>query len=236
MGNNYFKFKQFTIIQEKAAMKVGTDGVLLGSWADVQQRKNILDVGTGTGLIALMLAQRSNAQITAVELEEKAANEAKLNVNASLWKERVQVHNISFQQFLEQTESKFDLVVSNPPFFTNSAKAIDSSRTMARHTDTLSYAELIMGSYWLLNPEGRLAVILPFESSVGFEKLALESGLFLQRKTLVKPKPGKEVNRVLLSFGKHNSSIAENIITIYDENGQWTESYKNLTRNFYLYI
>ncbi len=236
MGNSYFKFKQFTVVQEKSAMKVGTDGVLLGSWADVRQRKNILDVGTGTGLIALMLAQRSNAQITAVELEEKAAEEAKLNVNASLWKDRVHVHCISFQHFLKHADRQFDLIVSNPPFFSNSAKANDLSRTMARHTDTLSYSELILGSSRLLNIEGCLAVILPLETSIGFEKLAIESGFSLQRKTLVKPKSGKDVNRVLLSFGKNTTTIVGDTITIYDENGQWTESYKDLTRSFYLYI
>ncbi len=236
MANNYFKFKQFTIIQEKAAMKVGTDGVLLGSWADVQNTKNILDIGAGTGLIALMLAQRSDAQITAVEIEENAASEAMLNVSKSPWKDRVKVNLISIQKFANQVEDKFDLIVSNPPFFSNSFKSVDTSRTMARHTDSLTYSELILCSSRLLQPDGRLAVILPCEASVIFQQQAMAAGFNLQQKANVQPKPGKVCNRVLLSFGKKKAPLVEENLSIYNEDGTWSESYKELTRDFYLYI
>lgn len=234
--NNYFQFKQFTVMQEWSAMKVGTDGVLLGAWADPGNASRILDVGTGTGLIALMLAQRSAANITAIEIEKNAAEEARQNAAASPWGERVEVLNISFREFTATVQSGFDLIVSNPPFFSNDQKAPDHRRTLARHNDRLPFEELIRGAVRLLNANGRLAVILPSGTGDLFEKLSSEHGLFLLKKTEIKPKPSKKVNRVLLEFGKQKAARVTGSLTVYNEDGTWSEAYKNLTREFYLYI
>lgn len=233
--NKFFKFKQFTITQEKSAMKVGTDGILLGAWANPDNCRQILDVGTGTGLVALMLAQRSDAQITAVEIEEFAALEAKQNVFNSPWKNQLVVHNNSFQDFAENCSTKFDLIVSNPPFFNESIKAATEIRTIARHTDSLSFTELLAGVAKLLNAEGKFSLILPFVSAMCFEELALNEGLFLIRKTEIKPSIQKLSNRVLMEFGKTKAKPKTDCLAIYAESGtEYTESFKNLTKEFYL--
>jgi tRNA1Val (adenine37-N6)-methyltransferase len=235
MSNNYFKFKQFTVIQDKSAMKVGTDGVLLGSWADVTNCTRILDIGTGTGLIALMLAQRAeNAKITALEIEKHSAAEALLNFNASPWTNRLDIQHIFFQQFLGVYDDKFDLIVSNPPFFQHSLKAKSEERTMARHNDMLPFSDLLGGTVTLLSENGCGAFILPFYIESEFCRMANDYGLFLRRKTEIKPNDKKAVNRVLLEFSKYKTSMKNSRITIYNNEGLWSEEYKSLTREFYL--
>lgn len=232
--NNYFQFKQFTIYQDKAAMKVGTDGTLLGAWAAIDNCTRILDVGTGTGLIALMMAQRSNAMVTAIEIEENAAFEAKQNVVISPWGNRVDVRHISLQEYSKTCSSKFDLIVSNPPFFSQAFKAANENRTMARHNDSLPFSELFSHSTDLLSSKGELAVVLPIDAANNCEKLASENELFLIRKTEVKPNVRKDANRVLLEFCKKEAAQKIDCLTIYDENGGYTDSYKLQTKDFYL--
>lgn len=237
MGNNYFNFKQFSIVQEKSAMKVGTDGVLLGSWVDVAGCARILDVGTGTGLIALMMAQRAAfAKITAVEIEKNAALEASQNIALSPWAERVEVRNVSFQKFVEAAGGEFDLIVSNPPFFKHSQKARSEQRTMARHNDLLPFPDLLNGIAELLTETGRCAFVLPFDSGDYFCNMAALNDLHLLRKTEIIPNSRKPANRVLLEFGREKSVLQINCLTIYDDNGVWSSAYEELTRNFYLYI
>jgi tRNA1Val (adenine37-N6)-methyltransferase len=234
--NNYFKFKQFTIFQEKAAMKVGTDGVLLGAWAECENCNRILDVGTGTGLIALMLAQRSNAQITAIEIEENAAEDARQNIGNSPWKSRVVLEHVSFQEFTRNNNESFDLIVSNPPFFTNAFKPSNNNRAMARHSDSLPFSALTYCSAQLLGASGKLAVILPFEASIEFEELAAANNLFLSRKTKIRPNLKKEENRVLLEFSKKKVAIKKDNLTIYVESGHaYTDSFIELIKDFYLH-
>lgn len=233
--NNFFKFKQFIITQEKSAMKVGTDGILLGAWSNPDNCMQILDIGTGTGLLALMLAQRCEAKITAIEIEEMAALEAKQNVFNSPWKNQVVVHNNSFQNFAENCSTKFELIVSNPPFFNNAIKATSKNRTIARHTDSLSFTELIAGVAKLLSKKGKFALILPYESAMYFEELALNEGLFLIRTTEIKPDAKKQPNRILMEFGKTESKLIKDCLTIYTESGpEYSESFKTLTKEFYL--
>lgn len=232
--NNYFQFKQFRIEQESSAMKVGVDGVLLGAWADVKNARNILDVGTGTGLIALMLAQRSGAKITAVEIEEKAATEAEKNVTASQWNDRVEVINTSFQNFAAKTDITFDLIVSNPPFFTNGSKASYDERTLARHNDSLPFTDLMKQASNMLNENGSLALIVPPEGFNELQELAKSNNLFLEHKTEIKPKPLKKVNRLLLQWSKQETEAQTDNLIIYNDDGSFTVEYIRLTRNFYL--
>lgn len=195
--NNYFQFKQFKIIQEKAAMKVNTDGVLLGAWTNLDGVKTVLDVGAGTGLIALMIAQRCDAIITGVEIEKNAAEEAVQNVQNSNWGNRVTIQNISFQEFAAVSEIEFDLIVSNPPFFSNGVKNADPNLSMARHNDLLPFTDIISGAVKLLTDTGKLALILPLDQSVDFIEKARLNRLFLNRMTDVKPFPDRLVYQLL---------------------------------------
>lgn len=233
--NNFFQFKQFRIDQQNAAMKVNTDGVLIGAWTQVNNAKNILDVGTGTGLIALMMAQRCNAAITGIEIEPKAAEEAKQNVQHSKWNDRITIHPCSFQQFAATTELRFDLIVSNPPFFSNSAKNTNPNLSIARHNDLLPPLEIISGACELLTGQGLLSLILPTTEAFDFITLAQNHNLFLHRITRVKPFPHKEPNRFLMEFGRQKQEVTENEISVYELHKQeYSHEFKNLARDFYL--
>jgi tRNA1Val (adenine37-N6)-methyltransferase len=234
--NNYFQFKQFKIVQQHSAMKVGTDGVLIGAWTNIENAATILDVGTGTGLIALMMAQRTNAQITAIEIVKDAAKEATENVSNSPWKERIEIENISFHDFVIAAKSKFDLIISNPPFFINSFKTGSENRTIARHNDLLPFAELASGAKKRLAKNGRLAIILPVAPAETFIEIAKNEGLNLVRLTKVKPKSSKAPNRFLMEFTMQKLTPVGDILTIYlDDNSDYTKEFKELIRDFYLY-
>lgn len=235
MANNYFKFKQFTIIQNLAAMKVGTDGVLLGAWANCTESKKILDIGTGTGLIALMLAQRCNAIIDAIDIEENACSEAKSNVTASPWQNRINVFHTSVQDFAKQADLKYDLIVSNPPFFDNSLKAGYNERSTARHTDSLSTSELFFSVKNLLNSNGKFAVVIPTDKMQQYYSNANNNKLQCNKLLCIKPTPTKQAKRLLLEFSFNQSELEENelIVEKYGRH-KYSEEYKELTKDFYL--
>ena len=214
-------------------MKVGTDGVLLGAWADCKNCDNILDIGTGTGLIALMMAQRSTANIHAVELDENSAFQAKENIQNSKWKDRIQVFNTAIQEFYP--DMKYDLIISNPPFFKNCKKAPDYSRTMARHTDLLSTSDLFKNTTRLLNEKGKAAFIFPFsEKEAVFEKSAFYK-LHPVRELIVIPVPGKKPKRFCIEFSlKKMNNIESNSLIIEEQRHQYTKEYMALTKDFYL--
>jgi tRNA1Val (adenine37-N6)-methyltransferase len=233
--NNYFQFKQFKIIQEKAAMKVNTDGVLLGAWTNLDGVKTVLDVGAGTGLIALMIAQRCDAIITGVEIEKNAAEEAVQNVQNSNWGNRVTIQNISFQEFAAVSEIEFDLIVSNPPFFSNGVKNADPNLSMARHNDLLPFTDIISGAVKLLTDTGKLALILPLDQSVDFIEKARLNRLFLNRMTDVKPFPDRQANRCLMEFRKLEPDNEKTEISVFgDSKIDYSEEFKGLTHDFYL--
>jgi tRNA1Val (adenine37-N6)-methyltransferase len=235
MPNDYFRFKQFTIYQDKCAMKVGTDGVLLGSWADCKNAKSILDIGTGTGLIALMLAQRSNVKIDAVEIDEEASSQAKENVAKSDWKDSIQILNLPFQEFCKSTNAKYDLIVSNPPYFQNSLFAPDKKRTDARHNSNLELEELLDGAIKLLNDNGVFSLILPYVEGTMFILKASEKNLFCTCQTKVLPRPNREPKRLLLEFMKIKKPLVEQEIIIeLNKRHEYSDAYKNLTKEFYL--
>ncbi|HZL09270.1 MAG TPA: methyltransferase [Prolixibacteraceae bacterium] len=234
--NNYFQFKQFRIIQEQSAMKVGVDGVLLGAWADAACAGQILDVGTGTGLIALMMAQKNNSsQIDAIEIEPEAFQEALLNVQQTQWSERIQLECCSFQEFIDRTNRKYDLIVSNPPFFTNGHKAPLENRAQARHSDSLPLPVLISGAKGLLNENGKIALVLPVESLSEIQQLAASEKLCISRLCRVKPNPQKPEFRILIELTNSECIVQEeNLMIEFEKHFDYTPEYKALTKNFYL--
>ena len=231
--NNYFKFKLFTVTQEFSAMKVGADSVILGAWADITGADSILDIGTGTGLLALMMAQRSDAKIIAIEIDETAYKEALSNVESSPCPKKISVLHSSFQDFAEKGTTEFDLIISNPPYFENSSQPEDHRRRNARHNDELPFADLINGSLKLLSEKGKLSLILPVNIAQGFCKLAMDSGLYINRTLWVRHRPGKPFHRQFMEFSKKETTIDKSVLVIEDQN-EFTEDYKNLTREFYL--
>ena len=228
-----FQFKHFSIQQNSSAMKVGTDGVLLGAWSNIMEG-SILDIGTGTGLIAIMLAQRDRSiQIDAVELEKEAYQEAKTNIHSSGWSERITAYNSSIQEY--KTEKKYNLIISNPPFFLNSTKAPKSDRNLARHTDQLSFVDLIDTVVRLLNADGIFSLILPLKEAEHFINLAKQHKLFLNKRCEVKPNPNKSAKRILMEFSFHQKTIKEEELIIETETRhQYTKEYISLTKDFYL--
>ncbi len=231
-----FQFKQFTIHQEKTAMKVGTDGVLLGAWAKVNSDAfNILDIGAGTGLIALMMAQRSNAEvIDAVELNNDAYEQTVENFELSEWGDRLFCYHASLQEFALEIDEKYDLIVSNPPFYTSTYKELEEDRAMARHSESLSYTNLIEGVSNLLTDNGSFAVIIPYTEEENFIKIAENNLLFPQRITRVKGSPTSEIKRSLIQFSFIKQSVGIDKLIIELERHNYTKEYKELTKEFYL--
>lgn len=235
MSSQEFVFKQFKILQDKCAMKVGTDAVLLGSWVNTSNAKTILDIGTGTGIIALMLAQKSDAAIDAIDIDKNAFVQASENIAGCKWHERIQIHHISLQQYSTECSDKYDLIVSNPPYFIDSSKALEESRTNARHTDQLPFAELLNGVLNLLNPTGSFYVILPTKESQVFRDMAEEQNLFLTKLTRVITLADRPEKRLLMQFEFTKKTVEENSITIEkDERHSYTDEYKELTKDYYL--
>ena len=218
-----FQFKQFTIEQKLCAMKVGTDGVLLGAWAKGGPR--ILDIGTGTGIIALMMAQRyPEAQVTAIDIDEGAVRQAEQNVSQSPFLGRISV----LQQAVQEHLGEYESIVSNPPFFIDSLQAPDEQRNMARHTATLSYAELMKAAYRLLADNGEFSVVIPFDYRRRMEDEAVFVGFFPSRVCGVKTTERKPAKRYLLAFRKHPCPCQKEQLTI------GSEDYQALTSAFYL--
>lgn len=231
--NNYFRFKQFTIVQEHSAMKVGVDSVLLGAWAEIGDAATILDVGCGTGLLSLMMAQRSSASITGIDIDADACHEAKMNAGLSPWPERINIQQIPFQEFARKNISAFDLVISNPPYFENSSKPGDLKRKSARHNDELPFHEFLEGCAQILHPHGRIAVILPAGKAHEFASLAANYGYSRNRMLMVRHFPDKPCHRILMEFSQNKITGIEETLVIEAE-GRYTEAYRNLTGEFYL--
>lgn len=228
-----FTFKQFHVQHDRCAMKVGTDGVLLGCWTDVPAEGSVLDIGTGSGLIALMVAQRTQAQIDAIDIASDAYEQACINFAQSPWNERIKPHIASIQEW--QTQEQYDLIVSNPPYFNNSLKNPDKGRELARHTDSLSYADLFAHSARLLKDEGRLSIILPAEAESEACSLARTHGLSLTRVTRVYSKESKPARRVLLSWTKKADCVMqEDILVLENAEGGRSTQYQELAKDFYL--
>jgi tRNA1Val (adenine37-N6)-methyltransferase len=234
MANDYFNFKQFRINQAKSAFKVGTDGVLLGASADISNVTSILDIGCGTGLISLMLAQRSDAMITAIEPDFESFSEACENVRLSTWHERIKVLNTDLQSF-EPDLDKFDLIVSNPPFFNDSLKNPDLRKSVARHNVLLTSSDILEGVIKFLKEDGSLQLILPYVEGNVFIAESCKYGLYCNSMLKIKPLPTAEIRRLILNFSRVQKKPVERFLTIeHGKRHEFTEEYKNLTREFYL--
>jgi tRNA1Val (adenine37-N6)-methyltransferase len=234
MSNTYFKFKQFTIRHDKCAMKVGTDGVLLGAWTQTKNCKNILDVGTGSGLIALMLAQKSDAIIDAIDIDADACLQATENVRLSPFSQQINVYHKAFSEYSTDCNKCYDLIVSNPPFFIDSLKCPDKQRSTARHSESLLTTDLIRSYYHILAPEGRVNLILPYEQLGSILKVASDCKLYPCRRTDVIPHPDAIPKRFLIELSPiYQTPVNDSLIIEYEHNN-YTEAYKTLTRDFYL--
>lgn len=233
--NNFFQFKQFRIVQEKAAMKVGIDGVLLGAWVDLADERRILDVGTGTGLLALMAAQRTGAMVDAVEIEIDAAEEAKENFSQSPWSDRIQLFVTAFQDF--EANGKYDHIISNPPFFDHvkTPKSGDLKRATARHAESLNIQELLEKGAALLSDDGRISLVLPADQEEQLRTEARHFNLFVNRCARVFPDETRPAHRILVELSFHPEiDFWESIYIRNRETGEYTAQYRELTRDFYL--
>jgi len=236
MPNDVFEFKKFSIKQSKCAMKVGTDAVVLGAWVNDINCKRVLDIGTGTGVIALMLAQKTNASIFALEIDKSSFEQAVDNVEESIFKGRISLINQSFQNYWREVNEKFDLIVTNPPYFIDSLKSVDINRSTARHADVLPFSELIEGVKALLTASGKLCLILPKKEAEYFRKLAEQSGFYLTRLLRVRNSPDKEEDkRHVMQFEFNSTGYFESVLYIRTSSPPvYSLDYKNLTKDYYL--
>jgi tRNA1Val (adenine37-N6)-methyltransferase len=234
MANDHFSFKQFKIYQDKAAFKVGTDGVLLGASADINGVKRILEVGSGTGLIAIMLAQRCDAQIVTIEPDQDSFIQASDNVKLCKWSSRIKVVNSDLKNY-DPVNEKYDMIVTNPPYFNCSLKNTDPRKSAARHNDSLTSDELLNGVSRLMEDRGRFQLIMPYVEGNVFIAEAQQYGFYCNNILKIKPLPSAEIRRLILTLSRQRSGMNERFLTI--EHGgrhEFTEEYINLTKDFYL--
>jgi tRNA1Val (adenine37-N6)-methyltransferase len=232
-----FKFKQFSIEQDRCAMKIGTDGVLLGAWAPIENNPfSVLDIGTGTGIIALMLSQRSYAQqIDALEIDDEAYEQAVDNFENSPWSDRLFCFHAGLDEFIEEPEDEYDLIVSNPPFYTEDYKTENEQRDLARFADAMPFEDLVEAADLLLSENGVFAVIIPFKEEDSFIALAKEYELYPIKITRVKGTPSTEIKRSLLAFSRNESTNLDiDELVIETARHIYTPGYIELTKDFYL--
>lgn len=223
MSNDYFRFKKFTIHQAMCAMKVGTDGTLLGAWANGGKR--VLDIGTGTGLIALMMAQRCpESTVVGIDIDEAAVRQARQNVEESVFAGCVSIECCD----LADAEGVYDCLVSNPPYFVDSLSCLDAQRSMARHADTLTYFSLMENGWRLLSDRGEFSLIIPFDCKSRLESEAVLRGFFKTRECAVRTTPTKTPRRYLLAFRKHPEPLECSELII------GSDTYKEMMKDFYL--
>ncbi|WP_345890339.1 tRNA1(Val) (adenine(37)-N6)-methyltransferase [Rufibacter aurantiacus] len=235
MANDYFRFKQFLIRQDQCAMKVCTDSCVLGAWADVTGAKRILDIGAGTGLLSLMVAQRApEAQIEAVELEAAAARQAQENISGSPWADRVRLFPMGLQEFEATQPVPFDAIISNPPFFKASLKSSDAVKNQAKHTETLSFAEIVSFAQHFLTPEGKLHILLPPHEARVFEREAHQSGFFTNSILWLEATPHGKLLRAIHTYSRQPSAPAEQVLAVREKDHSYTAPFRELLKDYYL--
>lgn len=231
-----FRFKEFSVEQDKCAMQIGTDGVLLGAWTTIPKNTfSILDIGAGTGVIALQMAQRSQAElIDAIEIEENAYEQCVENFENSPWNDRLFCYHASLEEFTEEIDESYDLIVSNPPFYDEDFTSVEATRNTARFTEALPFSELIKNVAKLLSEKGNFSLIIPHKNQEEVLQLAKEAGLYLQKITLVQGNADTPVKRNLLQFGFTEVALEKTQLVIEKERHQYTQEYKDLVKAFYL--
>ncbi len=231
-----FVFKQFEIAQDKCAMKVGTDAVLLGAWANVHNANTILDIGTGTGILALMLAQKNTtARITAIDIDAGAVAQAQYNFEQSKFTAQLTVQHVTLQQYAQQCGTHYDVIISNPPFFENSSRAHDTARNLARHNDTLTLTELIVAVNTLLTPNGMFYVVLPAAQEPIVASLVTKHRMYIAKIMYIHTKEYKAPKRILIAVSKRLQPLTEeHLIIELDARHQYSNEYKALTSPYYV--
>lgn len=229
-----FYFKQFSLAHEESTIKVGTDAVLLGSWAQVSQADNILDIGCGCGIISLMAAQKSKAHILGIDIDAASIHESKENTLLSPWKERIDFCCISLQSFIQNTNQGFDCIISNPPFFENSLKPHQHKKNIGKHNIFLSLEDLCFAVSRLLTPNGTFYTILPLPTFNKFIKICENVALFTSNICYVKSFPDKAAHRIMLAIKKEKTLYSVEFLNIRESNNLYSEDYVRLTKEFYL--
>ncbi|RNC87767.1 MAG: methyltransferase domain-containing protein [Winogradskyella sp.] len=238
--SNPFKFKQFSVLQDRCAMKIGTDGVILGAWTSVDNNPySILDIGTGTGILSLMLAQRSEAPlIEAIEIDAEAFEQCSENFENSPWNDRLFCYHASLLEFVEEVDDKYDIIICNPPFYSENYKTKNASRNLARFEDALPFEHLVYAVSKLMSEHGLFSVVIPFKEEIRFLNLAQKAKLFPIRILHVKGNSESQIKRSLIEFGFIKKDTTSNPIKteLIIENGRhnYTEDYISLTKDFYL--
>ncbi len=235
--NTYFQFQQFTIRQERCAMKVSTDSVMLAAWTSVDGVGAILDIGSGSGVISLILAQRApDARITGVEIDQPSADQSRDNIAQSPWPDRIDIVHLSIQDFAATSHQTFDLIVSNPPFFTGGTLSLSEEKSGVRHTLRLPHSDLLKAARRLLRPGGTCCLVLPLIEGLRFIELAHQAGFYVGRITEVRPRADKPVERLLLCFHKTEKALQRSELVIQSEDAaSYTPEFGELVRGLYLY-
>jgi Predicted O-methyltransferase len=238
LRRNGFTFKKFFVAHDRCAMKVGTDGILLGAWAPIARVNRILDIGTGSGLLALMLAQRTDelVHIDAVELDESAAEQARANVAESPWPMKIAVHTADIQSWVASVDRRYDLIVSNPPYYEQGVECATPQREQARYTTTLDHQTLLTCAANAITEEGFFCVVLPENVGQAFTQLALSMGWYLRLRTDIAEYETRLPHRVLLAFSPQNDECFSDRLVIRGPEQQYSEAYTALTRAFYLFM
>jgi len=236
--NSVFRFKQFQVQQDRSTMKVNSDGVLIGAWVNVDGAKSILDIGTGTGVIALMAAQKNNsAKVVGLEIDAESCAQARENFEKSPWSKNLEVVEDSIQNYGIECQQKFDHIISNPPFFSGGTLSDNQPKNVVRHTVKMAHGDLIMAIRRLLSNEGKVSIILPVIEGLRFVELVERNRFYVTRKTKMRPRASKPVERLLFEFrsSKPSSELIEEEIVMYnDGDNEYTSQYKELTKEYYL--
>ncbi|EIC84397.1 tRNA1(Val) (adenine(37)-N6)-methyltransferase [Serratia sp. M24T3] len=236
LRRNGFTFKQFFVAHDRCAMKVGTDGVLLGAWAPISQASRILDIGSGTGLVALMLAQRTAEEVLvdAVELESEAASQALENFAESPWQQRLRIFAEDINHFSRRSAHQYDLIVSNPPYFESAVACRDEARNAARYTETLTHDALLRCAEQLITAAGTFCVVLPFEIGLAFEQSAQQRAWHTRARIDIRDRPGKPLNRMLLALSKQWREPEHHELALREQLNVYSTEFRELIADFYL--
>ncbi len=229
-----FQFKQFKVEDNLSSMKVGTDAVLLGSWIPAKDMLYTLEIGCGSGVISLMLAQKMKSFITAIDIDADSVKQAQSNFEHSKWNHQLQAVHTSLQDLQKRKTYKFDIVISNPPYFNNSLNSPYKNKTLSKHTNTLSYTELAKGIKYFLKKDGKAYLILPYTEAQDFIRIMKRYKLFLNQELLIAPKQDKAANRIIMEFSFLKSELSSGKLYLREENDQFSESYKSLCKEYYL--